>query len=40
VRDTMEDMDYVAKVFGAQITVPIKAEIEVGTHWGETEPWT
>lgn len=39
VRDTMEDVGYVEKVFGAQITVPIVAEIEVGTHWGETEPW-
>jgi DNA polymerase-1 len=39
IRDTMQDMDFVEKVFGAQITVPILAEIEVGTHWGETEPW-
>jgi DNA polymerase-1 len=39
IRDTMQDMDYVEKVFGAEITVPILAEIEVGTHWGETKPW-
>jgi uracil-DNA glycosylase family 4 len=40
VRDTMQDMEYVERTFGAQITVPILAEIEVGTHWGETEEWT
>jgi DNA polymerase-1 len=39
IRDTMQDMDYVQKVFGAEITVPIIAEIETGQHWGETEPW-
>lgn len=39
IRDTMQDMDYVEKVFGAQITVPILAEVEVGTHWGETVEW-
>jgi DNA polymerase-1 len=39
IRDTMQDMDHVEKVFGAQIDVPILAEIEVGQHWGETKPW-
>jgi uracil-DNA glycosylase family 4 len=39
IRDTMQDMDYVEKVFGATMSVPIIAEVEAGTHWGETVPW-
>jgi DNA polymerase-1 len=39
IKETMEDMAWVEKVFGAQITVPITAEISLGTHWGEDEVW-
>lgn len=40
IKRVMEDMDYVAKNFGAEVTVPIVADIEIGTHWGETKGWT
>jgi DNA polymerase-1 len=39
IKRTMEDMDRVEQTFGCQITVPIVADIEVGTHWAEGEPW-
>lgn len=39
IRDTMEDMGIVRKKFGTDVTVPIKVDIEVGTHWAEGEPW-
>lgn len=35
VRDTMEDMSLVRKQFGTEVTVPIVADIEVGSHWSE-----
>lgn len=34
IRETMEDVSWVKRKFGADITVPIVAEIKVGTHWG------
>jgi DNA polymerase-1 len=37
IKTTMEDMDIVRRKFGANITVPIVAEIEVGQHWGRDE---
>lgn len=39
IKKTMEDMDYIEELYGFRATVPIIADIEVGTHWGETEPW-
>jgi len=39
IKETMEDMDRVERTFGADITVPIVADIEVGQHWAEGEPW-
>lgn len=35
IKYTMEDMSQVKRVFGADITVPIEAEVQAGTHWGE-----
>lgn len=34
---TMTDMDYIQKKLGAEITVPIEVEIQVGTHWGKKD---
>jgi DNA polymerase-1 len=34
IKDTMEDMAYFRKVFGAQIDVPIEVEVKVGQSWG------
>jgi DNA polymerase-1 len=39
VKEVMENMEPVRRMFGADITVPIVADIEVGRHWGEGEPW-
>lgn len=39
IKSTMEDMDTVKRIFGCDITVPIVADIEVGSHWGEGTPW-
>lgn len=39
IKNTMEDMSLVKKKFGTEVTVPIVADIEVGTHWGEGKPW-
>jgi len=39
IKQVMEDMEYVKKLFGTDVTVPIVADLEVGTHWGEGEPW-
>lgn len=39
IKDTMEDMDRVKRDFKCDITVPIIADVEVGTHWSEGEPW-
>jgi DNA polymerase-1 len=39
IKETMEDMDRVERTFKTEITVPIVADIEVGTHWGEGKPW-
>jgi len=35
----MEDTTEVKKKFGADITVPIRAEISVGKHWAQGEEW-
>lgn len=40
IKDTMEDMTIVKRKFGTDITIPIVAELEVGDHWGEGEPWS
>lgn len=37
IKTTMEDMSVVNRKFGADITVPIVADIEIGKHWGETK---
>lgn len=39
IKSVMEDMRNVRRMFGTDVTVPIVADIEVGTHWGETEAW-
>lgn len=39
IKTTMEDMGIVKRKFGTDITVPIVADIEIGTHWGEGTPW-
>lgn len=39
IKSTMEDTDRVKRNFGCDVTVPIVADIEIGSHWGEGEPW-
>lgn len=39
IKEVMEDMEYVQKMFGTEVGVPIVADIEVGQHWGEGKPW-
>lgn len=39
IKATMEDIDRVKRTFGCDITVPVVADIEVGTHWAEGKPW-
>jgi DNA polymerase I-like protein with 3'-5' exonuclease and polymerase domains len=34
IRQTMENLP-LKRVFGAQLSVPIKVDISVGTHWSE-----
>ncbi len=36
IKETMEDMSIVKRKFGTEVTVPIVADIEVGSHWSET----
>jgi uracil-DNA glycosylase family 4 len=40
VKETMEDVRVLKKWFGADITVPIEAEIKVGQWWGAGTVWT
>lgn len=35
VKEVMEDMSYLRKLYGTIITVPIKVDVEIGTHWSE-----
>lgn len=37
VKAVMENLP-LKKKFGLQLTVPIKVDVTVGTHWGEGEP--
>lgn len=37
IKSTMEDMSRVKRKYGADITVPIVAELEVGQHWADPE---
>ena len=39
IKEVMEDMDYIKRLFGTEVGVPIVADIEVGRHWGEGKPW-
>lgn len=39
IRSFMEDTFVLEQTFGCEITVPIIADVEVGLHWGEGEPW-
>jgi uracil-DNA glycosylase family 4 len=39
IKTTMEDVDRVRRMYECEITVPIVADIEVGTHWGEGKEW-
>lgn len=34
IKEEMEDLARVRRLFGAEFTVPIVADIEIGTHWG------
>lgn len=34
IKEEMEDVSRVRRLFGADITVPVEVDIEVGTHWG------
>ena len=36
IKEVMEDMTHVKRKFGTEVTVPIVADIEVGSHWGDT----
>lgn len=35
IKDCMEDMDHVYKLFGTVIDIPIVADVSVGQHWGD-----
>ena len=39
IKATMEDMERVERMFGCEVTVPVVADIEVGTHWAEGKPY-
>lgn len=39
IKSTMEDIQRIERAFNAEITVPIIADVEVGDHWAEGEPW-
>lgn len=39
VKLVMEDMDRVRGTFGCDVTVPIVADIELGSHWAEGSPY-
>lgn len=39
IRNTMEDVERVERTFRCDITVPIVADIEIGSHWAEGKPW-
>lgn len=38
IKHTMENLPLL-EWFGAELSVPIVADVTVGTHWGEGEPW-
>lgn len=35
IKEVMEDMAYIEKVFGAEVTVPIAVDIKIKQYWGE-----
>ena len=35
IKDCMEDMDHVYRLFGTVIDIPIVADVSVGQHWGD-----
>lgn len=37
IQEQMQDLDRPRRMFGADFTVPMPVDIEVGTHWGEYE---
>jgi len=37
IKETMEDLDRPRRMFGADFTVPMPVDIEVGTHWGDSK---
>lgn len=39
IKSTMEDVASVERTFHTEVTVPIVADVETGTHWGETTEW-
>lgn len=39
IKETMEDIERVERMFRCEITVPIVADVETGTHWAEGTPW-
>jgi DNA polymerase-1 len=36
IKDSMEDMENMRKKFGLNMTLPIIADLKVGTHWGDS----
>ena len=40
IKDSMENVEEVAKTFGVHIDVPIIADLQVGRHWGDTKELT
>lgn len=36
LKESMEDMDNMRRLFGLQMTVPILADVKVGRHWGDS----
>lgn len=39
IKATMENPRGLKSMFGVELTVPIVAELETGTHWGDVIPW-
>lgn len=37
IKDTMEDVSILRRMFGVDLTVPIIADLKVGRHWGDAE---
>lgn len=40
IKKEMEDVKPLKEVFGVDLTIPIKVDIDVGKYWGEGKEWT